>query len=184
MITISGCSCYIYSESGLVNLIKIDHNNRMITLSVITLSGFHCTRIYKQFLTFYLCSSFVIIMLLFLVSFTFCFKYQFTHSQFPSSHFRSFWLVCLSVFLSFCLLSLDNSGLQFHRPILFLFGYSVFLDFKSQIDALVLQLYLGHHIFFPFCSFVFLYFYLIHQSFIVPQIVHHPIFFLFVLLYF
>ncbi len=43
MITISGCICYINSELGLVNLIKFNHNNRMITLSVITLSGFHCT---------------------------------------------------------------------------------------------------------------------------------------------
>jgi hypothetical protein len=27
---------------GQINLSKFDHNNRMITLSVITLSGFHC----------------------------------------------------------------------------------------------------------------------------------------------
>ena len=43
MITISGCICYINSELGLVNLIKFDQNNHIITLSVITLSGFHCT---------------------------------------------------------------------------------------------------------------------------------------------
>jgi hypothetical protein len=45
MITISGCTFYINSELELVNLIKFDHNNWMITLSVITLSGFHCTQI-------------------------------------------------------------------------------------------------------------------------------------------
>jgi hypothetical protein len=43
MITISGCTCYIKSELGLVNLIKSDHNNRMIALSAIALNGFHFT---------------------------------------------------------------------------------------------------------------------------------------------
>ncbi len=32
-------------DLGLVNLGKFDHVNRMITLSVITLSGFHCTMV-------------------------------------------------------------------------------------------------------------------------------------------
>jgi hypothetical protein len=31
------------SDLGQINLGKFDHNNQMITLSVITLSGFHCT---------------------------------------------------------------------------------------------------------------------------------------------
>jgi hypothetical protein len=33
-------------ELGQVNLDTFDHNNQMITFSVITLSGFHCARLF------------------------------------------------------------------------------------------------------------------------------------------
>jgi hypothetical protein len=42
MIKISECTCNINNEMGLVNPVKFDHNNGIITLSVITLSGDQC----------------------------------------------------------------------------------------------------------------------------------------------